>query len=205
MTFNVLEFARKNNIKKVMFSSSRETYGNSNKKTYIESDVKIENCESPYSASKISGEVLFHSYQKCYDIDFVIFRFSNVYGMYDDSDRVIPLFIRLAKQNKDLVVFGKDKLLDFTYIDDLVKGIINTIKRFNKVKNDVYNLAYGEGVTILKVAKLIRNNLKSHSEIVIDNNRTGEVVKYIAITKKAKNMLDWNPKIDIEKGVEKTV
>ena len=75
--------------------------------------MSIDNCESPYSASKIACEALFRSYKKCYGIDFILTRFSNVYGMYDDSDRVIPLFIRLTKENKDLEIFGKDKLLDF--------------------------------------------------------------------------------------------
>ncbi len=93
-TYNILEYARINKIKNILFASSREVYGNTKKAKHKEEDVKIENCESPYSASKIAGEALIHSYHKCFGINYVITRFSNVYGMYDESDRAIPLFIR---------------------------------------------------------------------------------------------------------------
>lgn len=133
--FNILEFSRLKNIDRFIFASSREVYGNSGKVFHNEEEAYVKNCESPYTATKIGGEALVHSYHQCYDIDFVILRFSNVYGKYDDSDRVIPAFIETAKQNKDLIVFGEDKLLDFTYIDDCVDGIIKSIENFDGVKN----------------------------------------------------------------------
>ncbi len=77
-----------------------------------EDDVNIELVESPYSALKVKGELLIRAYQKCYGINFIIIRFSNIYGKYDISDRVVPLFIKLAKQNKNIIVYGKDKVLD---------------------------------------------------------------------------------------------
>lgn len=92
-TFNILEFARKNGIKKAMFASSRETYGNihlPSGEKYTEDKAHFMTCESPYTASKIGGEALFEAYKRCYKIDSIIWRFSNVYGMYDDSIRVVP-------------------------------------------------------------------------------------------------------------------
>lgn len=203
--FNVLEFSRKNNIKKFIFASSREVYGNAEQSIYTEKDNRVENCESPYSASKVSGEALIYAYRECYDLDFVIFRFSNVYGMYDNSDRVIPLFIRLAKENKDLTIFGKDKLLDFTYIDDTVDGIISSIDNFDKAKNNSFNLAYGEEFSILKLAEKIKDSFKSDSKIVLQEKRLGEVVKYIADISKAKSILNYSPKVNIMKGLEKSL
>lgn len=204
-TFNTLEFVRKNNIKRFIFASSRETYGNSDKIVYSENEAFIENCESPYTASKIGGEALVRAYQQCYGIDFIIFRFSNVYGMYDDSDRVIPLFIRLTNQNKDLIVFGKEKLLDFTYIDDCVSGILKAIESFEKAKNETYNLGSGKGTSIAKLAQLIQESMKSKSKIIIKKNRTGEVVRFIANTSKAKQKLNYQAKTDIEDGIKKTI
>jgi UDP-glucose 4-epimerase len=203
--FNILEFTRINNIKKFMFSSSREVYGNTNKIIHTEDEAYVKNCESPYTASKIGGEALVHSYEQCYGIDFVMFRFSNVYGMYDNSDRVIPLFIKLCKEGKDLVVFGKEKLLDFTYIDDIIAGILLCIKKFDAIKNDVFNLAYGQGTSILEVAQLIKELLKSDNKIEIKENRTGEVVKYIADISKAKEKIGYNPKTTIAEGVKKSI
>jgi UDP-glucose 4-epimerase len=204
-TYNILEYSRINKIKNIIFASSREVYGNTKKAKHKEEDVKIENCESPYSASKISGEALIHSYHKCFGINYVIIRFSNVYGMYDESDRVIPLFIRKAIKNENLVVFGKDKILDFNYIDDAVEGVIKVIKGFNKVKNNTFNIATGKGTKILFVAQLIKKFLNSKSRIIIKQNRPGEVVKYIADISKAKKLLNYEPRTDIIEGIKKTI
>lgn len=204
-TFNVLDFARRNNIKRFIFASSREVYGNSDKIVHSEEDAHVKNCESPYTASKVGGEALVHSFQQCYDVDFIIIRFSNVYGMYDDSDRLIPLFIKLAKQGKDLVVFGKKKLLDFTYIDDAVSGILKAIENFEKAKNEAYNVSLGKGISILEVAELVQKFIKTENEVVIKDNRTGEVVKFIADISKAREKLGYNPKIDITEGVRRSV
>lgn len=203
--FNLLEYSRINKIPRFIFSSSREVYGNSNKHVYLESEADVRNCESPYAASKISGEAWVRSYQRCYGIDFVLFRFSNVYGMYDDSDRVVPLFIRLCRQEKDLVVFGKDKSLDFTYIDDTVSGIISSIERFDSAKNDVYNLAFGESTSILDLAKMIKELMNSRVNIMTKDNRTGEVVKYIADISKAREKLGYKPETNIEEGIKKSI
>ena len=93
MTYNVLEFARQNNIHKLIFVSSREVYGNSEKVLLKEKDVDLELCGSPYAAVKIASEALIHAYANCYDIDFIILRFSNIYGRYAFGSRVIPSFI----------------------------------------------------------------------------------------------------------------
>jgi nucleoside-diphosphate-sugar epimerase len=203
--YNILEYARINKIKNIIFASSREVYGNTKKAKHKEEDVKIENCESPYSASKISGETLIHSYHKCFGINYVIIRFSNVYGMYDESDRVIPLFIRKAIKNENLIVFGKDKILDFTYIDDAVEGVIKVIQKFNKVKNNTFNIATGKGTKILFVAQLIKKFLNSKPRIIIKQNRPGEVVKYIADISKAKKLLNYEPRTDIIEGIKKSI
>ncbi len=204
-TFNMLEFARKNGIKKFMFASSREGYGNIPVKKYTEDLVRVENCESPYTASKLAGEALVEAYRRCYGIDQITFRFSNVYGMYDDSVRVVPLFIREARQNKPLKVFGGEKCLDFTYIDDAVHGIMQAIERFDTAKNDTYNIAFGEGTKVLDLAKDIMRFLKSSSTIDVGVPRTGEVVRYIADISKAKKVLGYQPKTSFKEGIEKAV
>lgn len=235
-TFNVLEFARVNGIKKMMFASSRETYGNIASKRsalrqssgqaysdqrvasasnterlpltayrYTEDMVRVEHCESPYTASKIGGEALFEAYKRCYGIDVIIWRFSNVYGMYDDSIRVVPLFFRQASAGEALKVFGKDKCLDFTYIDDCVEGIMLGIEKWDSAKNDTYNLAYGEGTTILHLAERMKELLKSDSPVEIGTARTGEVTHYIADISKAQRKLGYQPKTPFDRGIEHAV
>ena len=204
-TFNTLDFARKNKIKRFIFSSSREVYGNAGKTKYSEDNVSINNCESPYSASKIAAEALFYSYRHCYGINFIILRFSNVYGMYDDSDRVIPLFIKLTKEGKNLTVFGREKTLDFTYINDAVSGILKAIDNFGKAKNDVYNIATGKGTSILKLAGFIQKSMKKQNKIIMKNSRIGEVIKFVADISKAKKKLNYQPKVEISEGIKRTV
>ena len=203
--FNTIEFCRKNDIKRFIFASSREVYGNSKQIVHSENDVYVRNCESPYTASKIGGEALVHAYHRCYGINFIIIRFSNVYGMYDDSDRVIPLFIKLTKENKGLVVYDGEKMLDFTYIDDAISGILKCMENFDQVKNDVFNIASGEALSFIEVAQLIQQYMDNKNKIAIKENRTGEVVKFIADISKAKKKLGYEPKTTITGGIEKSI
>jgi len=207
-TFNVLEFARTNGIKRMMFASSRETYGNIHLpkgEKYTEDKAHFMTCESPYTASKIAGEAFFEAYKRCYGIETVIVRFSNVYGMYDDSIRVVPLYFRNAKANLPLKVFGKDKCLDFTYIDDTVQGLTKIIDQWDKAKNDTYNLAYGEGTTILQLAEEMKTLLESDSSIEIGVPRTGEVTHYIADISKAQKTFGYAPETSFHDGIRKSV
>ncbi len=203
--FNTLEFCRKNGIKRFMFASSREVYGNTSKVTHSEDEAFVKNCESPYTASKIGGEALVHAYNQCYGMEYVIIRFSNVYGMYDESDRVIPLYIRQAAEGKGLVVYGKGKLLDFTYIDDAVSGVMSCIERFESVKGNVFNIASGKGYSIEDIARMVIKLMGSKNTIRIEENRTGEVVKFIADIGKARKFLSYDPKVGIEEGIKRSV
>ena len=204
-TYNVLEFARKNKVKRVIFPSSREVYGNKKEMVSKETDVDIERCESPYAASKISDEALIYSFSKCYGINYIVCRFSNVYGMYDESERFIPLILRKMKKNKNIEIFGKDKVLDFTYIDDCVEGIIKCIEKFDNVKNNTFNIAFGKGSKLIDVTKLIKKNLQSKSRILLGKNRQGEVVRFVADISKAKKMLGYEPKYNLKDGVKLTI
>lgn len=203
--FNALELARRLGIKKFIFASSRESYGNIAADKYTEDLVRVENCESPYTASKVGGEALVESYTRCYGIDHVIIRFSNVYGMYDDSVRVVPLFIRKCRANEPITVFGKDKCLDFTYIDDAVSGVILMLEKFETAKNQTINLAYGEGTTLVHLAERVKELLGSSSEVNIGVPRTGEVVRYVADISRAKKVLGYNPQTPFDAGIEKSV
>jgi UDP-glucose 4-epimerase len=203
--FNVLEYCRLTGVRRVIFASSREVYGNTGQALHNEEDVRVKHCESPYSASKLAGEALVRSYGQCYGIDFVIIRFSNVYGMYDESERVVPLFIRETWANRALTIFGKDKMLDFTYIDDAINGVVLALEKFDQARNEAYNLAYGEGVSILAVAEQIREQLGRDNRIILKEPRTGEVVQYIADIRKARSRLGFDPQVRFVEGVGKSI
>src|SRR5215831_18944310 len=128
MTHNVLEYARQLELP-VVFSSTREVYGDVHRfDEYGEATADFAFTESPYSASKIASEALIYSYARCYGLRYLVFRFSNVYGRYDNDlsrmVRVIPLFTHRLLHKKPITIYGgSDKTLDFTYIDDCVDGL----------------------------------------------------------------------------------
>lgn len=204
-TYNMLEFARKHGIRKFFFASSRETYGNiPAQDSYTEDMARMENCASPYTASKIAGEAFVESYTRCYGIDHIIIRFSNVYGMYDESDRVVPLFIRKTRKNEPLEIYG-EKCLDFTYIDDAVNGVVKALEGFDAGKNSTYNIAYGQGSTITALADLVKELVGSTSEVAVTKMRVGEISRYIANIDKARKAFGYEPKTPFEEGIRKAV
>ncbi|MDL0120431.1 NAD-dependent epimerase/dehydratase family protein [Halobacterium salinarum] len=205
MTFNILEFVRESGIGSIIFGSSREVYGNKGKVIYSEEDTYVDECESPYTASKVGGEAIIKSYESCYDIDASILRFSNVYGRYDLSDRVLPLFIAQAAKDQDLTVFGDEKILDFTYLDDCVRGIRAAIDDFQKAKGTTFNIASGEGTSLVELAGVIVDELDADSEVNIEPSRTGEINRYVADLTKAKQVLGYEPTYDFEAGMKKTI
>ncbi len=203
-TFNILEYARDVGAD-LIFSSSREVYGNNGQVIYDETDTYVDECESPYTASKIGGEALVKSYNNCYDIDASIVRFSNVYGKYDASDRVIPLFISQAYHGDDLTVYGDDKLLDFTYIDDCVSGVLQIVEQFNKASGTTFNIASGRGTSLLELAETIVDETGSEVNVTVESNRTGEVGRYVADISKAEKILGYSPEYTLTDGIDATV
>lgn len=210
MTFNVLEFCRHHNLP-LIFSSTREVYGDINRYITEESQANFAFTESPYSASKISGEALVYSYARCYDLRYLVFRFSNVYGRFDNDlermERVIPLFIDKIAKGEPITIFGEDKLLDFTYIDDCVDGVLRGIKLLtsDQPANQTINLAFGQGNSLVTMAKFIGDSVDSQPEIIIKPTRAGEVTHYVANIGKAYAVLGYRPETSLEEGIAKAV
>ncbi len=207
ITFNVLEYCRANNVP-VVFASSREVYGDIHRYITEETHADFSFTESPYSASKISGEALIYSYARCYGLPYLVFRFSNVYGRYDSDiermERVIPLFTQRMFRGEPVTVWGGDKVLDFTYIDDCVDGLVRGVQRLvaGRVQNETINLAYGQGNTLVHMAELIAEALRVTPQIQVEpSKRTGEVRHYIADIAKAVELLEYEPHTPLERGI----
>ena len=188
-----------------MFSSSREVYGNTGHIIHSEDESFVKNCESSYTATKMAGEAMIHAYNQCYGVEYVILRFSNVFGKYDYSDRVVPLFISNALNNEDIYIFGRDKILDFTYIDDTVDGVIRTLDLFEIAHNELYNIATNTGHSIEQVAREIIELTDSESGLFFEPNRPGEVCRFVADISKAKAVLGYRPSNDLQEGIRKTI
>jgi UDP-glucose 4-epimerase len=211
MTFNVLEFCRGLNIP-IVFSSTREVYGDVRRfEGYGEAAADFAFTESPYSASKIAGEALIYSYGRCYQLPYFVFRFSNVYGRFDNDlhrmVRVLPLFTHLMLRGDRVTVFGRDKVLDFTYVDDCVDGIARGVEALGGgyARNETINLAFGEGNTLVRAAELIATELDVEPKITLAPSLLGEVTRYVADIRKARDLLGWEPKVPLDEGVPRAV
>jgi UDP-glucose 4-epimerase len=231
MTFWALELARHSKAA-VVLGSSREVYGDILRHVTDESMADFVVAGSPYSASKIAGEAFFSSYAKCYNLKTLVFRFSNVYGRYDNDlarmERVIPLFVKKIANNEPITVFGREKMLDFTYIDDCISGIIAGIDKLatspsikpavsdgagqstsspsqTSILNQTINLAYGQGQTLYDLVSLIEMALNKKAQATYAPSQTGEVTRYVADISKAKALLGYSPKMPLTRGISEYV
>lgn len=211
LTFNVLEYCRHNDVP-LIFASSREVYGDIRRYITEEQHADFAFTESPYSASKIAGEALVYSYARCYGLRYLVFRFSNVYGRYDNDiermERVIPLFIRRMRRGEAVTVYGAEKILDFTYVDDCVAGIAAGVERLRdgRVANETINLAYGEGNSLVRMAELVADALGVPPRIEVEPaKRIGEVSHYVADISRAVELLDYRPQVPLDEGIRRAV
>jgi len=210
ITFNVLEFCRQNKLP-IIFSSSREVYGDIRRYITDETHADFFFTESPYSASKISGEALIYSYAQCYDLPYLVFRFSNVYGRFDNDiermERVIPLFIKKIIQQEPITIYGEDKVLDFTYVDDCTSGVAAGIEKLvaGAVQNQTINLAYGQGNSLVTMANYISEALGVEADMTIEAARVGEVTHYVANIDRARKLLAYQPQTSLKEGIYKAV
>jgi nucleoside-diphosphate-sugar epimerase len=189
----------------IIFGSSREVYGEPATSPTKEDDPK--NPISIYGVSKLASENLLSMYHHTQGLNYVVLRFSNVYGSTRDlPERVIPRFTRFSLENKAITVYGGQQVLDFVFIDDTVSGIKNAINkvvnRDSNVLNNDFNFTTGKGTSILDLAELVRRICASTSRIVIGEARSFEVKKFIGDWKKAKQFLDYTPQYSLENGLE---
>jgi UDP-glucose 4-epimerase len=212
MTFNVLEYARHLQLP-LVFSSTREVYGDVHRfDEYGEATADFAYTESPYSGSKIASEAFVYAYARCYGLRYLVFRFSNVYGRFDNDlqrmERVIPLFIHQMSRDEPITVFGgAEKVLDFTYVDDCIDGIARGVERLagGDVSGETINLAYGQGNTLVRAAELIAAELDVKPQINTAPALLGEVTRYVADIRKARDLLDWEPTTPLDAGIPKAV
>jgi UDP-glucose 4-epimerase len=206
MNFNVLDYARRQGIP-FIFGSSREVYGDIHRHVTEEAEADFVVAESPYSASKIAGEAFIYSFSQCYDLPYLVFRFSNVYGRYDNDlermERVLPLFIGKIARDEPVVIYGREKVFDFTYVDDCIDGICLGIDALvaGKVKDQTINLAYGQGSTLIDAVNIIGLALGRKPKVSCEPARPGEVMRYVADISKARQLLGYSPQVPLSAGI----
>lgn len=206
MAQQVLEYCRAAQAP-IVFASSREVYGNGGRASTCETDADFGQAASPYAASKIAGEALVQSYGRCYALPWLVFRLSNVYGRYDHDlermERVIPLFTRQLLAGEPLTIFGADKVLDFTHVDDCVAGLFAGIEALHlgRLRGDTFNLARGQGHTLVQMARWLAAALDRPADIRLAPAQAGEMTHYVANIDKARALLGYAPVVALRDGL----
>lgn len=199
-TLNLLDLARQHNIKQFVFGSSSSVYGINAKVPFSEDDP-IRQPISPYAATKAAGELLCHTYSHLYGLRCVCLRFFTVYGPRQRPDLAIHKFTKLITERKPIPVFGDGTTRrDYTYVDDIIHGVMAAIV-YDKTNYEVINLGESRTVELNELISLLEAELDTHATIDRQPPQPGDVPQTFADISKARALLGYDPRTQIEEGL----
>ena len=201
---NVLECCRHYNVKRLVYASSSSVYGNSDQTPFRES-ANVDQPISLYAATKKSNELMAHTYSHLYNIETIGLRFFTVYGPWGRPDMAMFLFTDAIINNKPIKVFNNGKLSrDFTYIDDITTGVVNTLLKDSKNQSlyKLYNIGNGKPVQLLYFI----DSLEKELDITVIKNllpmQAGDVNQTFADTTSLEQDYNYKPQITVDKGIQ---
>ena len=202
-TAKLLELSVRTGIKNFILASSSSVYGTRRSTPFKEDDSTDMPC-SPYAATKKASEIMAYAYHNLYDIPISCLRFFTVYGPRGRPDMAIFKFIEKISNDIPIQQYGDGtSSRDYTYIDDVIKGIISAMKKPHDF--EVYNLGRSEGVMLKDLIKIIEDVVGKKANIEYLPNQPGDVPITLADISKARKMLNYNPSISLKEGIAKTV
>ncbi|MFT4297837.1 MAG: SDR family NAD(P)-dependent oxidoreductase [Candidatus Woesearchaeota archaeon] len=202
-TMNVLELAKRYNVNHIVFASTSSIYGKNEKMPFSEND-RVDNPISIYSASKRACELLAFSYWHLFKINVTCLRFFTVYGPYGRPDMALFKFTKAILADKAIDVYNNgDMKRDFTYVADIVDGFAKALEK--PIGFEVINLGHGSPVFLMDFIKIIEKELGKKAKINFMPMQPGDVKETYADVEKAKKLLDYKSKYDVEYGVKKFI
>lgn len=200
-TINIFEAARNHKIKRVIFASSSSVYGKNTKTPFAESDV-TDSPVSLYAATKKSCELIAHTYHHLYGTEIAGLRFFTVYGTYYRPDMALFKFATQILNDQKIAVYNHGKMKrDFTHVSDIVDGIKGVIAK-EKLEFEIYNLGGDHPVGLEQVIDLLESGLGKKAIKDYRSMQPGDVVETCADVTKARNELNFDPKVKIEDGIK---
>lgn len=202
--FNILEISRENKIGHLIFASTSSVYGNNNNFPLKE----IYNTDKPltfYAASKKTNETMAYSYSNIYSLPSTALRFFTVYGPFGRPDMALFKFTDNIIKNKKVDLYNKGKhLRDFTYVDDIVEGIISIIKKpsKDKIPFNIFNIGNGKSKKLNTYLETIEKNLNKKAKVKKLPLQTGDVIKTHSDISKLNKYSGYKSKIDINTGIK---
>lgn len=199
---HILEECHKNNVKQLVFASSSSVYGLNKKIPFSETDI-IETVNSPYAASKYAMEIFGKTYSQLYDMNVIGLRFFTVYGPRGRPDMAPYKFLKAISSGKELTKYGKgDSMRDYTYIDDIINGIVASLENKKKRKYEIYNLGNNKPITLNEFITTCESVVGKKAIIKEIDNQLGDVPITCADISKAYEDLDYNPRTTLYDGLK---
>ncbi len=203
-SINIFEVCKEFKVKKIICASSSSVYGNNEKIPFSENDA-VDKPISPYAATKRAVEILGHVYHSLYNIDIVQLRFFTVYGPRQRPDLAIHKFTRLISENKEIPYYGDGATArDYTFIDDIIQGIMNAIEYVEENQNiyEIINLGENEVITLDEMIATIENAL--HKKVIkkILPMQPGDVQQTNADISKARQLIAYQPQVNFQNGIK---
>lgn len=201
---NILECCRNYNIKRLVYASSSSVYGNSEEVPFKES-ANVDKPISLYAATKKSNELMVHTYSHLYGIETIGLRFFTVYGPWGRPDMAMFLFTDAIINKKPLKVFNNGDLSrDFTYIDDIIAGVVNTLLEDSKDSSlyKLYNIGNSTPIKLMDFIQAIESKLGVQAQKQMLPMQAGDVNQTWADVSKLQSDYDYKPQTSINAGVE---
>lgn len=203
----ILEGCRHNKVQHLVYASSSSVYGMNDKIPFSEDD-QVDNPVSLYAATKKSNELMAHSYAKLYQIPVTGLRFFTVYGPAGRPDMAPWLFTEAILQDKPIKVFNHGKMMrDFTYIDDIVEGVIRIqdVIPEGDIPYSLFNIGNNEPIQLARfIAAIERATGKTAEKIMLDM-QPGDVERTYADTARLEAVVGYKPQTEIEHGIQQFV
>lgn len=206
-TQNILEEMKNHNVKNLVMASSSSVYGNCKEVPFRE-DMVVDFAISPYAATKKANEVMTHVYHKLFNMNVVMLRFFTVYGPKQRPDLAINKFTRFMLNNEEIPMFGDGTTSrDYTYIDDIVDGIVKSCNYALTNENvyEILNIGNSSPTSLKEMINTIAKVLNVEPKIKQLPMQPGDVDRTYADVSKAKELLRYEPKTTFEEGIKKFV
>ena len=201
-TLNLLECMRTHGCKKLVLASTSSLYAG--QKMPFTEDLAVNEPLSPYAASKKAGELMSYSYHKLYQMDVSVVRYFTVFGPAGRPDMSPYRFIKWIAEEETIQMFGDgSQSRDFTYVDDIARG---TIAAIQDVGYQIINLSGGRNpVSLNTIISKLEELLGKKAKIDHKPFHVADLMETWADIQKAKNLLDWEPMVSLDVGLEKSV
>ena len=205
-TANVLEAARLNGVARVFFASTVWIYTGTRGNGSLTEDepFHLPDAGHIYTTSKIASEMIIHNYWQLYRQPFTILRYGIPYGPRMREELVIPIFIRKALKGEPIVIQGDgSQYRNYVYIEDLARAHLLALNK--KAENQVYNLEGSRRISIMDIAETINRVLGGGVQIKCAPARPGDYAGKEVSARKIRDELGWEPGIDFEEGMARTI